>query len=135
MGLLSALFGRSRQQSAAKDDRRGAQRFDAHQSVSIRRTGLPSVSGSLVNISVTGAAILIPGWSLAAHETWLTRLAHGDEIWLAGLLDPPVSCWVIAVDEGVLRVRFLRDDRLREKLRMLIAGMGIVTVTGPGGRT
>jgi hypothetical protein len=76
-----------------------------------------------VNISISGAAVRILGWSLAAHETWLTRLSHGDELRLAGLLDDPLLCWVIAVEQGVLRVRFLRDDGLRQKLRVLVAGI------------
>ena len=74
-----------------------------------------------MNISITGAAVRVNGWSAAAQETWLTGLDHGDELMLAGLLDVSLSCWVIAVDEGVLRVRFLRDDGLRQRLRVLVA--------------
>jgi hypothetical protein len=50
-------------------------------------------------------------------------LNHGDEIWLTGLFDTPASCWVIGVNEGVLRLHFSLDDDTREKLHEMIAAL------------
>jgi hypothetical protein len=44
-------------------------------------------------------------------------LKNGDEIWLSGLLDKPVSCWVVAVNDGMLRVHFLLDEAMRIQMR------------------
>jgi hypothetical protein len=84
---------------------------------------MPPFAASLINISTTGAAITLPGWDLPAPAPWPTRLEHGDEISLTGLLDVPLSCWVIAVEDSTLRVRFLFDDVVRNKLRDMIGGL------------
>ena len=63
-----------------------------------------------------------------APETapWLTRLKHGDEIALTGLLDVPLPAWVVAVDDAVLRVRFLMDETVRGKLHEMITRLATV---------
>jgi hypothetical protein len=39
------------------------------------------------------------------------------------LFDTPASCWVIGVNEGVLRLHFSLDDDTREKLHEMIAAL------------
>jgi hypothetical protein len=102
-------------------ERRVAERFTVRRPVSIRRPGSSSVRGILLNISLTGAAVHIQGWNVADDAPWPTMVGQGDEVWLTGLLNVPLACWAIAVDDGVLRVRFLRDPGTQAALRDLIA--------------
>jgi hypothetical protein len=104
-------------------ERRGAPRHDVHFEVWLRRRGLVPAAASIFSISRTGAAIRIHGWNVPVPSPWPTRLNHGDEIWLTGLFDTPVSCWVIAVDEGVLRVHFSMDEDTRDQLREMITAL------------
>jgi hypothetical protein len=104
-------------------ERRGATRHDVHFEIWLKRRGLVPAAGSLFNLSRTGAAIRIHGWNVPDPSPWPTRLKHGDEIWLTGLFETPVSCWVIAVDAGVLRVHFSLDDDTRDKLHDMIAAL------------
>ena len=116
---LSGLKGSSSQGA----ERRGAPRHDVHFEVWLRRRGLVPAAGSVFSLSRTGAAIRIHGWNVPVPSPWPTRLNHGDEIWLTGLFDIPASCWVIAVNEGVLRVHFSLDEDTRDKLRDMIAAL------------
>lgn len=129
--LLSAFFGLSRKRSVRvvsdPPERRTEERYEAYHPVSITPAGLnPSgrpaslVGGTVINISLGGAAVHIPGWGAEAPAEWLNRLDRGDELRLDGLVDAPVSCWVVTVDAGVLRVRFSPDYALRCQLRELI---------------
>ena len=104
-------------------DRRGASRHDVRIEVWLKRRGLVPAAGSIFNLSRTGAAIRIHGWNVPVPSPWPTRLVHGDEIWLTGLFGTPLSCWVIAVNEGVLRVHFSLDDATRDKLHQMIAAL------------
>ncbi len=101
-------------------ERRAAPRHDVHFEVWLRRRGLPPAAGSVFSLSRTGAAIRVHGWNVPVPSPWPTRLVHGDEIWLTGLFDLPLSCWVIAVEEGVLRVHFSLDEVTRERLREMV---------------
>jgi PilZ domain len=103
--------------ASAVPDRRDAPRFDVDHAVLVRREGLVPVAGTLINLSRSGAAIRIHGWHVPVPGAWPVRLKHGDEVELGDLLDEPVPCWVIAVEEGVLRVRFLVGEATRTKLR------------------
>jgi hypothetical protein len=123
--VLSALFGFSRKRSARDQadapDRRGEERYEAYHPVSVSLPGpLPPVAGTVINLSLSGAAVRIPGWAARAPAEWLTRLDRGDELRLAGLVEVSVSCLVIAVDGGVLRVRFSGDEAMRGRLREVI---------------
>lgn len=125
MGLLSDLLTRPFKRSAKDNpasipDRRGAERFETTLPVSLRKFEMPPFAGSLINISMTGAAITLHGWNVPEPPPWPTRLRHGDELALTGLLPVPLNAWVVAVEEGVLRVRFLVDDTARSQLRELI---------------
>lgn len=102
---------------AAVPNRRGTPRFDVNQPVSIGGQGRPPVEGSLINISMSGAAVHVYGWNVPDSALWPTRPVHGNELWLAGLLDVAIPCWVIAVEDAMLRVRFLLDETLRNQLR------------------
>jgi hypothetical protein len=104
-------------------DRRRAPRHDVDFQVWLKRRGLAPAAGSLFNLSRTGAAIRIHGWNIPVPSPWPIRLNHGDEIWLTGLFDSPASCWVIAVNDGVLRVHFSLDEDTRDKLQGMIAAL------------
>jgi hypothetical protein len=104
-------------------ERRGAVRHDVQFDVLLRRDGIAPVMGAVINISRSGAAIRIHGWNPPVPAAWPTRLNHGDEVWLVGLFDLPLFCWVIAVDENVLRVHFSLDDRMRRQLGEMIAAL------------
>lgn len=107
----------------AVPERRGAPRHQVLFEVWLRRRGLAPAAGSVFSLSRTGAAVRIHGWNIPVPSPWPTRLLHGDEIWLTGLVEVPLFCWVIAVDEGVLRVHFSLDEEARDQLRDLIAGL------------
>jgi hypothetical protein len=98
-------------------DRRRAARHDLDLAVTLSRAGIAPVAALMVNISRSGAAIRIHGLHVPVPGPWPTRLRNGDEIWVSGLLDEPVSCWVVAVSDGVLRVHFQLDEPMRLQLR------------------
>ena len=124
MKLLSTLLRPWRHQSEpwkpGAPERRADKRHEVYIPVSIGPRGRQSIAGTIVNISVRGAAIRLyqPGRGLQA--SWLDLLNQGDELWLRALLDTPVACWVVVIDDGVLRVYFASDDELRGKLRGMI---------------
>jgi hypothetical protein len=113
---LAGLFG----SAGHRPDRRGAPRYDVYFEVWLRRTGLAPVAGAVINISESGAAIRVHGWNVPVPSAWPTRLNHGDELWLAGLLGIPLSCWIIGVNDGVLRVHFSLNEAMRYQLREVI---------------
>ena len=102
-------------------DRRAAPRFDVDQAVSLIRPGFLPAAGLVFNISRSGAAIRIHGIQAPVPAPWPARLKHGDEISLLGLLTNPVSCWVVGVEDGVLRVHFSLDAANRRQLGAKIA--------------
>jgi len=128
MMLLSSIFGVPQKQSApalrffARDDR-DAIRHDANIRVAFHPRGIPPVAGTVINISVGGAAIRIHDWTNMASAMWLSDLDQGDELGLTGLLDIPMSCWVVTFDDDVLRVHFAPDGAVRDLLRVVIGGL------------
>jgi hypothetical protein len=92
-------------------ERRGAVRYDTDRAVAVRRWGGAAVKGRLLNISRTGAAIrLDPGF----------RIAPGNDVLVSGLLDAPITAWVVACDQNLLRLRFAQDEATRAVLRDVI---------------
>ncbi len=104
-----------------QDERRGALRHDVQFNVHLRRPGISPVAGSVINISWSGAAIRVHGWNAPTPAAWPTRLSHGDELWITGLLDSPLLCWVVTVDDGVLRVHYTLNEPMRDQLQEKIA--------------
>jgi hypothetical protein len=86
----------------------------------------PPVAALMVNVSMSGAAIRVFGWDAPEPEEWPIQPKHGEELEISGLLDVSLSCWVVALDDGVLRVRFLLDETLRPLLRDKIDGLASV---------
>jgi hypothetical protein len=123
--LLSALFKlpwkRSARHIGDTADRRRDERYDAYHPVTIRMPGMPPVAGTLISVSLGGAAIRFHGWIAEVPEPWLTALKRGDELGLEGLIDAPTSCQTVATEDGVLRVQFAPDDALRRKLRSRVS--------------
>ena len=121
MNLLSALLGLhpkrpARNVTADARDARDAERHDAYIPVSIGPRGRPQAAGLVINLSPGGAAIRVHGWNAGTQVGWLTGLNQGDEMRLAGLLHAPMSCWVVVVDEGLIRVHFSPDEAQQNQL-------------------
>jgi hypothetical protein len=118
------FFGFPRKRQAGKvtglPDRRADERYEAYHPVNVSIGPYSAVSGTVINISLGGAAVLIAGWRATAPAEWLTRLEPGDELHLGGLLDGLVTCRAIKVDAGVIRVQFAQDEALRSRLREII---------------
>jgi hypothetical protein len=80
--------------------------------------GDTTIAGTMINVSLTGAAIRIAG-----SARWLSRLNHGDEMLLAGLFDRGLLCWLVTLDDGVMRIHFPRSDDGQSPLRGAIQEM------------
>jgi hypothetical protein len=80
----------------------------------------PPIAGTVINISLGGAAISVHERAGVDVTAWLARLDQNQELWLTGLLDSDVPCWVVVVDGHVLRVHFIDDDSFRDRLHGLI---------------
>ena len=131
MTLLSSMLGLSRRRSARNAaafarDRRDAERFDVNHDVTIGMPGTAPLPGTVINISVSGAAIRIAGWNSRARAAGLVRLNRGDELWIVGMLRIPMSCWVVSFDANVLRVHFARGGAQRHQLRELIGKLASI---------
>ena len=128
MGLLTDLLTRPfrrqvKDAPAPIQNRRGSERIETTIPVSLRKLEMPPFAGSLINISMTGAAISLHGWNVPVPVPWPTELLHGDELALTGLLIVPLNAWVVSVDEGVMRVRFLLDSTVRAQLHQMITNL------------
>lgn len=125
MNLLSALWWWRRERSARTwtpdlPDRRADERYDVLQRVTVGPIGAPPLAGTVTNLSLGGAAIRIDGWQTSRRGAWLSRLNQSQEMLLVGLLDTPIYCRVVVVDDGILRVHFQPDDTSRRGIRELI---------------
>ena len=124
MKLLSTLLRPWRHQSEpwkpGAPERRADKRYEVYLPVSIAPRGTQPIAGTIVNLSVRGAAIRLHQPRRGAQASWLDLLNQGDELWLGALLEAPVACWVVVIDDGVLRVHFGSDDELRGQLRGVI---------------
>src|SRR5580700_10472705 len=123
--LLSALFKLRWKLSAGHfgetANRRRDERYDAYQPVTIRIPGMPPVAGTLISVSLGGAAIRFHGWIAEVPDPWLTALNRGDELRLEGLIDTHASCQAVTTEAGVLRVQFSPDDAMRRELRSMVS--------------
>jgi hypothetical protein len=124
LNLMDMLRNRLRQRPAeltsaqnATEERRGARRHDVDLEVTLSGRGRISMPALLFNISRSGAAIRIHGVHVPVPEPWPVRLKHGDELWVLGVLDDPIFCWVVAVDSGILRVHFSLEEDMQLELR------------------
>jgi hypothetical protein len=97
---------------------RAGDRFDAEIPVCIGSRGKPLARGTLVSLSLQGAAIRIDD----AAE-WLVGLDQGDELRMTGLLGDSMSCWVVVVDSDLLRVHFSADTGQRKNLFDLMGSL------------
>jgi hypothetical protein len=121
---------------AGVSDRREDERYEAYHPVKLRMPGLPPVAGTLISVSLGGAAIRFHGWVADVPEQWLTQLNRGAELRLEGLIDAPMSCQIVTTESGVLRVQFARDDALRRRLRSVVTDFtGALRAVRRPGRT
>jgi hypothetical protein len=142
--LLSALFKlpwkRSARHFGETANRRRDERYDAYHPVTIRMPGMPPVAGTLISVSLGGAAVRFHGWIAEVPEPWLTALNRGDALRLEGLTDTQASCQTVTTEAGVLRVQFAPDDTMRRKLRSMVGDFSPLVArvsdrTLPGRRT
>jgi hypothetical protein len=101
-------------------ERRTELRFPIRRNVWVRHTGRLPAAGMLINVSRTGAAIQLRHTTNAMVAAWVFHLKNGEEVHLSGLLDEPVACWIVAIDDDLLRVRFLADAATRAQLDSLL---------------
>ena len=91
--LLSELLNRSSTHSTRTGtsdarDRRDTERHDVSRPVSIGPPGAPPLPGTVINLSVSGAAIRIDGWDTGARAAWFVpHVAEGP----AALPVPPLQ--------------------------------------------
>jgi hypothetical protein len=102
---------------AGQHERRASPRYNLDRAVWIRRPRVVPAAGALCNISVTGAAVRV-----LDTGAWPITLSNGDEVWLSGLLSDPVACWVVAVRDRIMHVRFSLPDAMRRQLSAMIEG-------------
>ncbi len=124
MKLLSNLLRPWRPQSEpwkpGAPERRADKRYEVYLPVSIAPRGTQPIAGTIVNLSVRGAAIRLHQPRRGPRASWLDLLNQGDELWLGALLAATIACWVVVIDDDVLRVHFASDDELRGQLRGVI---------------
>ena len=82
---------------------------------------MPPVAGTLISVSLGGAAIRFHGWIAEVPEPWLTALNRGDEVRLEGLIHTQTSCQIVTTEAGVLRVQFASDDAIRRELCSVVS--------------
>jgi hypothetical protein len=142
--LLSALFKLPWKRSARRFGetayRRRDERYDAYHPVTIRIPGMPPVAGTLISVSLGGAAIRFHGWIAEVPEPWLAALNRGDELRLEGLIDTQMSCRTVTTEAGVLRVQFAPDGAMRREVRSMVSDFSPLAArvsdrTPPGQRT
>ena len=116
-----------------RPERRAAARYRLTGTVSVGRSESLPVTASMVDVSIGGAAVRLE--PRVHMQEWTQHLAAGEEIWLGGLLRDPITCWVVALDGDLLRLRFWHDDLTRSELKALIAGIAAVPgAPAPRGR-
>jgi hypothetical protein len=100
---------------------RASPRYAIRQAIRFTRTGASPAPGSLVNISQSGALGRVKYPEKSLIPPWPLHLRHGDELWVADLIDLPLRCWVIDVEIGLIRMHFYNDRKARPLLHALIA--------------
>ena len=124
MKLLSTLLRQWRHQNEpwkpGAPERRADKRYEVYIPVSIAPRGTQPIAGTIVNLSVRGAAIRLHQPRRGLRASWLELLNQGDELWLGALLAALIACWVVVIDDDVLRVHFASDDELCGQLRGVI---------------
>src|SRR4051812_3681795 len=78
-------------------ERRADKRYEVYIPVSIAPRGSEPIAGTIVNLSVRGAAIRLHQPRRGPRASWLDLLNHGDELWLGALLAAPIACWVVVI--------------------------------------
>ena len=122
--LVKSLGGIISQKNGIELDRRADERFEMCIPVSIGPICSPGMSGLVMNVSMTGAAVRIiaPG---DAPRAWLARLDQGDELWITDLLAAPIPCFVVVFEDDILRVHFADAVDLSELIKNF-AGHAVV---------
>jgi hypothetical protein len=104
--------------------RRDGERLLVNQTIWFRRRGALPARGLLLNISERGAVAQADPSGSPDHATWPQHLCHGDELWLSDVIGDPLPCWVVAVEQGLIRLRLMHDADLLPKLRAFMARSG-----------
>jgi hypothetical protein len=106
-------------------DERASPRYAITRAIRFTRKGHAPAPASLVNLSEGGALARIKAPIRPAEEAiippWPLRLSTGDELWLVDLIEPPLPCWLIETELGLIRVHIYHDRKTRQPLQALIA--------------
>lgn len=118
-------------------ERRAWVRYRLDGAVWVRRAGGVDAAASMIDVSLGGAAVRVAAEELGG-PAWVHHLATGDEVWLVGLLRAPITCWAVARDGEVLRLRFWHDAASKAQLTTLLAEIAAAAGTAkdqlPAGR-
>jgi hypothetical protein len=101
-------------------ERRQSPRYAINRPITFRRPALAAASALLINLAEGGALARIKIPEDTFIPPWPLRLANGDELWMADLIDRPLLCWIIEIETDLVRVHIYNDHRIRPRLRALI---------------
>lgn len=118
----------------ANDDSRIVPRYAIRRSIWFRRRGAIPVPGELLNISEKGALARVDRSNDRYTPPWPLYLRHGDELWLYNVIDDPLNCWVVGVEQGIVRLRLFNDASLLPDLRSLIHRLAMAELRDVDGK-
>src|SRR5689334_13474652 len=97
------------------------ERVSVNRTIWFRRRGALPARALLLSISEQGALAQADLSDSSDRATWPLHLRHGDELWLSDVIGDPLPCWVVAVEQGLIRLRLTYDAGLLPDLRAFMA--------------
>jgi hypothetical protein len=101
--------------------RHDGERVSVNRTIWLHRRGALPAPGLLLNISEQGALAQADLSASPDRVTWPRHLRHGDELWLSDVVGDPLPCWVVAVEQDLIRLRLTYDAGLLPELRTFMA--------------
>jgi hypothetical protein len=101
--------------------RHDGERVSVNRTIWLHRRGALPAPGLLLNISEQGALAQADLSASPDRVTWPRHLRHGDELWLSDVVGDPLPCWVVAVEQDLIRLRLTYDAGLLPELRIFMA--------------
>jgi hypothetical protein len=112
------LFKPASQPLAAGSSRTCTATYELDTVVWLRKPGSPPARASMVNLSQFKATVSIHG---TRGTNWLSELSNGDDIFLHGLVEEDLECWVVEPGQGTLRLRLYGPHAAEHGLTHLLA--------------
>jgi hypothetical protein len=105
---------------------RACDRYEAYHPVTLSVGPFAAAAGTVIGISLDGAAVHLPGWRTNAPPAWLSHLEQGGQLQLGGLIDELVPCRTVKFHDGVVQVEFARDPALGGQLREFLDCLAVL---------